>query len=204
MSKTLLVVGLGNPGEEYAYTRHNVGFRVVDYWWQKAANSKPDTVSPFTFQKKHQALLATVRQSTKKILIAKPQTFMNNSGLSVKLLVDYYQLALDDLLIIHDDLSFSVGDFKINCCRGAAGHNGVRSLIEHLGSQDFCRLRVGIKPVKSFPDSLTQPLREMVLGKFSLAEEKILEETFSQLARVIDFWAQTNSCNLLQNKFNRK
>ena len=131
-----LIAGLGNPGLEYAGNRHNLGFMVVDELGRRLG---------VTFrQTKTDALIADYFGEEKRLLLAKPQTFMNESGRSVKMIASFFKLPLDAMLVVHDDLDLPFGDVRLKDSGGSAGHNGVQSVIEHLGSRDFKRLRIGI------------------------------------------------------------
>lgn len=131
-----LIVGLGNPGREYAGNRHNVGFQIADRW--AAAHA-------IAFNKiQHHAILALGRVADRRIIIAKPQTYMNASGRAVSALLRYYKVMPDRLLVIFDDLDLPFGVIRLRAEGGAGGHNGMRSIIQQLGGQQFARLRVGI------------------------------------------------------------
>ena len=148
-----IIVGLGNPRKEYENTRHNIGFDVID----KLADQEKISV----LEKKHKALIGKGIIGGEKVILAKPQTFMNLSGESVREIVDYYQIDLDDILIIFDDVSLDVGQLRIRAKGSAGGHNGVKSIISHLGSDGFARIKVGVgeKPTK-------MDLADYVLGRF--------------------------------------
>jgi len=132
-----LIIGLGNPGKEYAKTRHNVGFMVID---ALAKNLGVD----FKLNKKFQAEIAVIKNGKEEIVLVKPQTFMNLSGSTVRAVMDFYKLSSKDIVVIHDDKDILFGQVKYQTDRSAAGHNGIKSLIEHLGTQDFARIRVGV------------------------------------------------------------
>jgi len=132
-----LIIGLGNPGKEYAKTRHNVGFMVID---ALAKNLGVD----FKLNKKFQAEIAVIKNGKEEIVLVKPQTFMNLSGTTVRAVMDFYKLSSKDIVVIHDDKDILFGQVKYQTDRSAAGHNGIKSLIEHLGTQDFARIRVGV------------------------------------------------------------
>ena len=129
-----LVVGLGNPGEKYAGTRHNVGFMVID-------EIITTYVASPKYNKKFEAITYTLDRNR---IIAKPQTFMNASGKSVNRLVNFYKIKPEGLLVVHDDVDLDFGQIKHQFARGAAGHKGVQSIIEALGSDGFHRVRIGI------------------------------------------------------------
>lgn len=166
-----LIVGLGNPGKEYRFTRHNVGFLAVE---RLAAL---DESALFIPDKKSKSDICKMTLEDKRILLVKPQTFMNNSGLSVRVLLDFYKIKPVDLIVIHDDKDIPLGDTKVHTNRGPAGHNGVRSLVEQLGTQDFTRIRVGVAPVgKTINDTA-----DFVLGKFTKEEQHELKRVFENI-----------------------
>jgi PTH1 family peptidyl-tRNA hydrolase len=152
-----LIIGLGNPGQKYNNTRHNVGFEILDL-----------LSKDFKFEKKFHAEIA----KNGELLLAKPQTFMNLSGSAVQAIMTFYKITPDNLTVIHDDLDINIGEYKIQTNRSSAGHNGVQSIIDTLGTKDFHRIRVGIKSEKANPNI---PVENFVLNKFSKEEEKIIE-----------------------------
>lgn len=133
-----LIIGLGNPGEKYINTRHNLGFRVLDLLTEHEGDS-------FKLDKK---LKSEILKSGDNIFV-KPQTFMNNSGMGVKLVVDYFKASLSDIILIHDELDLPLGKIKIRMGGGGSGHHGVESVIKDLGSPDFIRVRLGIGNIHS-------------------------------------------------------
>lgn len=172
------IIGLGNPGEKYEQTRHNAGFLAVDF-----LSHHWDT-SSFGFEKKFNAdvskngeagFLGFLNRSKK--LLVKPQTFMNHSGQSVGRLVDFYDLSPKDLVVIHDDIDLPLGQFKVATDSRAAGHNGVQDVINHLNTQEFKRIRIGIRPEN---DELLKKIgtKDFVLQKFSEDEQKRLQAVF--------------------------
>lgn len=169
-----LIVGLGNPGKKYEKTRHNVGFRIIDaikgrcdfYGWQT--------------RKECSAILSDGKISQEKIILCKPQIFMNNSGDAVKCLIKILGLDAEKLIVVHDDTDLPLGKIKIVKNRGSAGHQGVNSVIKALGAKDFVRFRIGtgtknIKKTKDF-----------VLQKFSRAEERILKKVTATAIRATE------------------
>ncbi|WP_340121076.1 aminoacyl-tRNA hydrolase [Methylobacter svalbardensis] len=132
-----LIVGLGNPGQQYEKTRHNAGFLFLD---ELVSDSGCDWVNESRFD----GLLAVIRVSGNKVMLLKPTTFMNRSGQSVGKVARYYRLVPEEILVIHDELDFDAGVVKLKKNGGHAGHNGLRDIIAHLGSKEFYRLRVGI------------------------------------------------------------
>ncbi|MGB8212169.1 MAG: aminoacyl-tRNA hydrolase [Anaerolineales bacterium] len=170
MTETFLVVGLGNPGREYRETRHNVGFMLLDRLAVKL-NAR------FT-RLQSRALVASALYGDYKIILAKPQTFMNLSGQSVLGLVHFYKLPLTNLLVAHDDLDLPPGTIRIRPDGGSAGQKGMTSILERLGTQELPRLRLGIgRP----PGQMAAP--DYVLQEFSNADLAILSET---LIRAVD------------------
>ncbi len=167
-----LIIGLGNPGTEYEKTRHNVGFLALDY-----LNENGD-FSNWKKDKRANALVAESGTGKDKVIIAKPQTFMNLSGQSVQSLVASYQLPVANITIIHDDIDIPFGEIKIQSNRGSAGHNGIKSIIDHLGTKDFTRIRIGVMPTNI--DKTHIDTKSFVLKNFSKEEQNQLPELFKQ------------------------
>ena len=162
-----MIVGLGNPGKDYQNTRHNVGFMVLDYF--------PGNNS---WKEKFNAMYNIQQINGEKVLFVKPLTFMNLSGDAVVEFVNYYDIELDDILIIHDDLDLPFGKYKLKVNSSAGGHNGIKSIISRLGSQDFARLKVGISHDRSIDT------KDYVLGNFSKADKETFNtmcETFTKI-----------------------
>lgn len=164
-----LIVGLGNPGKEYENTRHNVGFMVIDSFFGEN-----------DFQKKFDGLVKIVSIGKEKVLVLKPQTFMNLSGNSIIKAVKYYDIALDDLLVIQDDMDLDFGTFKIKKNSSSGGHNGIKSIIGALGSENFARLKIGIS------HDIHHDTIHYVLGKFSKSELQLLEKNMVELHKIIE------------------
>lgn len=154
-----LIIGLGNPGKAYEPTRHNVGFWLVDAWAERVGAS-------FALESKFRAQLADYSVRGRLMRLAKPQTYMNLSGESVQALCRFYQIPSDQLLIIHDELDLPAGVIKLKWGGGHAGHNGLKSIEQHLGTRDFWRLRVGI----GRPAHPQMEAADYVLGKPTAAE----------------------------------
>ncbi len=131
-----LVVGLGNPGGKYALTRHNIGFMALDAYAASVGGPR--------WKEERQALVTRLKIDDVEVLFAKPQTFMNKSGESVRPLLDFYKIPLENLIVIHDEIDIGFGAIKIHKNRGPGGHNGIKSLNEHLGTQDYIRLKLGV------------------------------------------------------------
>lgn len=168
-----LIVGLGNPGEEYENTRHNIGFAAIEGFRFQVLG-----VSNWKFDKKLKAEIAKGEIDGEKIILAKPQTFMNNSGQAVKLFTTHYKLPTNNLWIIHDDLDLPLGAFKISFAAGSAGHNGVQSIIDALKTKEFWRLRVGIGPKIGAGE-------KFVLKPFKKTEQSLLNKTLEQVAEAL-------------------
>ncbi len=161
-----LVVGLGNPGVEYAATRHNIGFDMVTY-----LSDKYDI--PLR-SREGKALVGKGMIQGYKVILAQPQTYMNLSGESVRALMDYYKLAEEELVVIYDDISLEVGQIRVRPKGSAGGHNGIKSIIAHLGTQEFARIKIG---VGAKPDG--GDLVKHVLGRFSKEEDRIVRDLFA-------------------------
>ncbi|MCK4553938.1 aminoacyl-tRNA hydrolase [Candidatus Parcubacteria bacterium] len=170
-----LIIGLGNPGEKYEKTRHNAGFLTVD---KLVSSSKYPGLST---QSKFNAEISQGTIDDEKIILAKPQTFMNNSGQAVKAIVDYYKIDLENIIVIHDDLDIPLGEYKISKNKNSGGHKGVQSIIDYLGTKDFTRTRIGIG-VQDL--SCKIPTEKFVLEKFSGKEMGIVEEVIEKIVNM--------------------
>jgi peptidyl-tRNA hydrolase, PTH1 family len=164
-----LIVGLGNPGEKYEKTRHNVGFMVID----ALASTKVDS-GKWMMDRKHHTLYT----KHNSLLLAKPQTFMNNSGDSVSSLASYFKIHNSDLYVVHDDLDIRLGEYKIQFGVGPKVHNGVNSIEEKLGTKDFWRVRVGMdnREAAGPEGPLARRGEEYVLQNFNDDEKEILNQ----------------------------
>lgn len=169
-----LIVGLGNPGVEYQKNRHNVGFMAVDYYWEKQSTTK--------MTEKFSSFYGKIVLNGETFIFIKPQTYMNLSGKSVKKWMDFYKIAATDVFVVYDDLDISFGSIKLKTGGSAAGHNGIKSLIQSLQTEKFHRIRIGIsRPPKFFP------VERYVLGDFSTTDFLTLtEEIFPKVADVVD------------------
>lgn len=189
-----LIIGLGNPGINYKNTRHNVGFMALD---MIASSLSSFTKASEGKQTKFNAEISEGLIDGEKIILAKPQTFMNESGASVKAIIDYYKIPTENITVIHDDLDILLGEYRIARNRGSAGHKGAQSIIDALGTKDFTRIRIGIKPLDFLTerggslDSLRSlgtkqiPVREFVLENFTKEEQKIIDEIIEKVCDVI-------------------
>lgn len=172
-SETWLIVGLGNPGREYENTRHNAGFRALDILAQKLG-CKPDKL-------KYQGLYCQVNYRGNKLLLLKPQTYMNLSGRSAAPLAAFFKVPTDHVIVLFDDISLPPGRLRIRADGSAGGHNGIKSLIQELGGQNFPRVKIGVG-AKPHPDF---DLADWVLSVFSAAEEKALEPALERAADAV-------------------
>lgn len=171
-----LIIGLGNPEPEHVDPRHNAGFLVIDKLVQ---NLETNT----SFDKKANAEVFKTTINKKRAILAKPLTYMNNSGAAVRALMDFYKIKLENLIVIHDDKDIPLGETRIQIDRGPAGHNGIKSIIEHLGTQNFARIRVGVAPDKQ---EKIKDTAGFVLGKFTAAEMKALKKVIENVAKEIE------------------
>lgn len=178
-----LIVGLGNPGKEYENTRHNIGFMALDYY-----------LGEVSFKEKNNALLYEKNINGVKTIFLKPLTFMNESGNAVRYFIDYYKIDINDLLIIYDDMDFDVGTFKLKCTGSSGGHNGIKSVISHINTDKFNRVRIGISRSKN--DKVNY-----VLGKFSKEDLKKLDNVFGIVNNIIDDFSKMDFDKLM-SKYN--
>ncbi|MFO7885982.1 MAG: aminoacyl-tRNA hydrolase [Desulfobacteraceae bacterium] len=168
-----MMAGLGNPGEKYAGTRHNIGFLVID-----------ELAAMFSLsleKSRFDALYTRGRINGAGLVLAKPLSYMNRSGFPLQRLSSYYKIPLENIIIIHDDLDLEFGKVKIVKKRGHGGHNGIRSIVEAFGSKDFIRVRVGVGRPLGAADAVGH-----VLGRFSRAETRLLDETIHISARAAE------------------
>ena len=180
-----LVVGLGNPGLEYSQTRHNVGYMFLDKYY-----------SDFTLNKKFKAMELNTNIGDENVILIKPITYMNSSGDSLILYKNYYKVNDNDILIIHDDMDISLGDYKLSFNHGAGGHNGIKSIIKNLSSKEFYRLRMGIS-------KNDKEMKDYVLDKFSKKELDILDNTFSKLEDIVSDFVSLDKDRFMM-KYNTK
>ncbi len=181
-----IIIGLGNPGEKYSHTRHNAGFLALDNFSEYAERKGAQNLGT---QKKFQSAIREIIFSGKsgaanlnseKILLAYPQTFMNESGAAVKELLGFYKLSTENILVLHDDIDLPLGTIKFTESSGSAGHNGIKSIIENLGTQQFRRIRIGIE---TRTDKNIPPTDAFVLQNFS--EEELSKIPFEEISRII-------------------
>lgn len=178
-----LLVGLGNPGPRYAQTRHNVGFLVLERMASSGGQS-------FRQQGKLHGLVAELGVGPDRIRLLMPQTFMNDSGRSVRAALDWFGFRADQVLVIVDDMDLPLGRLRLRASGSAGGHNGLRSIIQHLGSQEFARLRIGIGPPVGDPRDRKQQAVAHVLGSFSASEQPILTQVMEEVVRGVELIRQ--------------
>lgn len=190
-----LIVGLGNPGRGYVNTRHNVGFKVIDafaekhQWMFKSAASLQGGLAEGTIE-------------GKKVLLLKPQTYMNSSGESIRLAVAYYKIPLNQILVVCDDIYLPFGSLRMKTSGGSGGHNGLKSIESHLGTQVYTRLKVGISEKDG------EDLADYVLGPFRSEEQEKLPSLLQHAAKALELWllqgvvAATQFANTCQEKEN--
>lgn len=186
-----IIVGLGNPGSRYAHTRHNVGFDTIDILADRYGISVDN--------KKFKALWGKGVIEGQRVVLAKPQTYMNLSGESVRQLIDFYKIdETEELIVIYDDISLEPGQLRIRGKGSAGGHNGIKSIIAHLGGQDFKRIKVGVgeKP-------LGFDLADYVLSRFSKAERESVEEALQRAAEAAAA-IMTDGMDAAMNRYNKK
>ena len=164
-----IIAGLGNPGKQYESTRHNVGFCVIDIL--------ADRMGVCVEEKKHKALGGRGILEGHKIVLLKPQTFMNLSGESIRGAADYYKVEKENIMIIYDDISLEPGQLRIRKKGSAGGHNGIKNIIAHLGTQEFPRIKVGIGDKPRQMD-----LADYVLSRFSKGEQELMDKAYRDAA----------------------
>ncbi len=184
-----LIVGLGNPGKEYEKTRHNVGFNVIDLYL-KENKLKLD-------KEKFNGKYTKTTINGEDVIFLEPQTFMNNSGESVSAIMKFYKININDILVIQDDLDMEIGKIKLKEKSSSGGHNGIKSIEEHLGTEDYKRLKIGISNNKDIDT------KDYVLGKFSKDDREILENTYKMCIDIINDYFEMNF-DLLMGKYNKK
>lgn len=182
-----LIVGLGNPGKEYEKTRHNTGFMVMD--------RLAETFQVSINVKKFKGEYVKFKYHGEDVILLKPMTYMNNSGESVIQVMNYFRVDVEDLLVIYDDMDMPTGKLRLRQSGSAGGHNGIKSIIAHVGTQNFKRIRVGIDKHPQIP------VVDYVLGRFSKDEQPLIDEGISHAVKAVetmldkDFVAAMNAFN---------
>jgi PTH1 family peptidyl-tRNA hydrolase len=185
-----LIVGLGNPGQQYEKTRHNAGFLFLDHLVASFGGE-------WRFESRFEGLVARCNIGGQKILLLKPVVFMNKSGASVGKIVRYYNIGLDEILVVHDELDFDAGDARLKLNGGHAGHNGLKDVIAHLNNKDFWRLRIGIgRPASD------KSVADYVLSSFSKNEMMLISRIFTYIDAHIDAIAEGSNLYLVMNSLN--
>ena len=170
-----MIVGLGNPGPKYTLTRHNIGFLALDFLRECESPSG-------IWQNEHKAETLRIKIKDQSVLLVKPQTFMNKSGEAVVSLLNFYKIPLEQMIVAHDDIDQSYGGLRLQKNRGHGGHNGIRSLSELLGSQDYIRLKMGV----GRPPHPEMEVADYVLGKFSAEEQKTLPHLLQRTSEAFE------------------
>lgn len=182
-----LIVGLGNPGKEYVNTRHNIGFMVIDSFCEKKT---------LVFKEKYGGLYAEYFFNNEKIILLKPQNYMNLSGGVVYNFINYYNLNIEDIFIIYDDISFDLGNYKLKKSGSSGGHNGIKDIINSLKTEEIKRLRIGISKGN-------KNLQNYVLGKFGILERSKVKNIIELANNIIEDYMVLNFEKLMQ-KYNGK
>ena len=183
-----LIIGLGNIGDKYCFTRHNAGFMVLDKW---ALNNN----LPFKEEKKLKCFITKFRFNSEDIILIKPTTFMNLSGEAVIAVMNYYKIEPKDILVVYDDLALELGRLRFRANGSDGGHNGIKSIIKHVGTSSFDRLKVGIGPQPPIPSE------SFVLQNFSKEQSELLKEVLSRSVDAVEYYL-TNGIEKTQNVFN--
>lgn len=183
-----LIAALGNVGDKYSFTRHNAGFMTVDYW---AINSG------FSFREetKLKSLFAKIKYNNEDVIIIKPTTYMNLSGEAVNLVMNYYKIDTKDILVVYDDLNLDLGRLRFRANGSDGGHNGIKSIMQHIGTNKFDRLKFGIGPQPPIPSEA------FVLQNFSKEQESLLKDSIKLANEAVMFYLE-NGIEKAQNKFN--
>lgn len=184
-----LIVGLGNPGNEYENTRHNIGFQTID----KYANKLGISITKSKFN----GLYAETLIEGEKVILLKPQSFINLSGEVIRKFVDFYKISINDILIINDDLDLVVGTYKIKKKGSSGGHNGLKNIELHLSTQEYKRIKIGISNNKNMDT------KDYVLGKLSKEENKKLDEVKNIVLNILDDYFKV-SFEELMSKYNHR
>ena len=174
-----MIVGLGNPGSKYSGTRHNIGFMALE----RMASS---TGFIFRQQTKLHGLAAEMGVGDQRLRLLMPQTYMNDSGRSIRAALDWFDLGIHQLIVLVDDMDLPLGRLRLRAGGGAGGHNGLKSTIQHLGTQQFARLRIGIGAPGRNPEERRARTVSHVLGQFNRAEEPLLQEVLREVLSGLD------------------
>lgn len=185
-----MIVGLGNPGSKYEKTKHNIGFMAID-------NIVKNLDVTFTDDKNFKAQIGSTFINHEKVYFVKPTTFMNNSGIAVKALLTYYNIDITDLIVIYDDLDMEVSKLRLRSKGSAGGHNGIKSIIAHIETQEFNRIKVGIgRPLKGMT------VINHVMGQFNTEDNIAISLTLDRVVNAVKFYLQENDFEKTMQKFN--
>ena len=184
------IFGLGNPTREYAGTRHNIGFDAI--------TKLSDVYGISVNEKKHKALCGKGIIAGQRVMLIKPQTFMNLSGESVREVLDFYKADVSDILVIYDDICLAPGQLRVREKGSAGGHNGIKNIIAHLGTEEFARIRIGVGEKPKEWD-----LKDYVLGHFPAEEEPLMREALSDATKACELFLN-DEIALAMNMFNKK
>lgn len=186
-----VIAGLGNPGKQYENTRHNIGFMVID------SIAKAHEIP--VVEIKHRAQIGKGYLNGEKIILAKPLTYMNASGESIRALTDYYKIDTQtNFIVIYDDVSMDAGQLRIRKQGSAGGHNGIKSIIAHLGSEEFRRIKIGIGDKRPGDD-----LADYVLGNFNKEERAVMKESIANAASAVEMILR-DGIDAAMNRYNKK
>lgn len=181
-----MIIGLGNPGKQYERTRHNVGFHVID--------ELSDRLGASMMQSKFNGMYTVIHSPKGKVMLVKPLTYMNLSGECVRPLMDYYEVELNDIVVIYDDLDLDPGKIRLRQRGSAGGHNGMKSIIQHTGSDTFNRVRIGIgRPTTG------QKVSDYVLSPFSQEESPLIQEVIGKSASACEAWLEKPFLEVMNN-----
>ena len=183
-----LVVGLGNVGDKYCFTRHNAGFMIADSLAMKNSEA-------FRENSKLKSLITKIRINNEDTLLIKPTTYMNLSGETLRAVIDYYKIPIENTLVVYDDLSLELGKIRFRASGSDGGHNGIKSIIQHLGTNKFARLKIGIGPQPPIPSEA------FVLQNFSNSELEALKTVINKSDEAIEYYF-ANGIQKTQNSYN--
>ena len=184
-----LIVGLGNPGKEYEKTRHNIGFMTIDQYADKLGVS--------ITKEKYNGLYAETIINSEKVILLKPQSYINLSGEVIRRFIDFYKIDIEDILIIHDDLDLEVGTYRVKQHGSSGGHNGLKNIELHLGTQEYKRIKIGISNNK------LMDTKDYVLGKISKEEQEKIDEVKNVVMDILDDYFKITFDQLMA-KYNHK
>lgn len=184
-----LIVGLGNPGKEYEKTRHNIGFMTIDKYADKLGVS--------ITKEKYNGLYAETIINSEKVILLKPQSYINLSGEVIRRFIDFYKINIEDILIIHDDLDLEVGTYRVKQHGSSGGHNGLKNIELHLGTQEYKRIKIGISNNK------LMDTKDYVLGKLTKEEQEKIDEVKNVVMDILDDYFKITFDQLMA-KYNHK